>query len=87
MTPAPVLLPADFESRQLEAVRALIEARLARHRIDNDAHTDERKTAARRGRIAEAKEILALVTAPAPNSAPASQEPGAFVGESPIDET
>lgn len=77
------LTPDDFESRQLAAVRALIEARLAEHRISNDAHTDERRTAARRGRIAEAKEILALVTAPAPNSAPASQEPGAFVGDEP----
>lgn len=71
----PVLLPDDYESRQLAAVRLLIEARIAKHRLDNDTDKPELRTARLRGRIAEAQEILALVSPPAPKRDPAGTPP------------
>ena len=51
---------ADFDTGTWARLRLLLTARLYRLREENDAPADQDRTAMRRGRIAEVKELLAL---------------------------
>lgn len=64
----------DREERVFRAWIALINQRIDEYRSRNDSHSiDDRDTARLRGRIAELKDLLALV-APPPQQASASPE-------------
>jgi hypothetical protein len=66
------MVPADFETRTWEHVRAHAEARIATLRAENDRpQNTEQQTATLRGRILELKDLLALATAPADDAGPA----------------
>jgi len=50
----------DVRSDTWRRVEAILNERIAAHRLENDTPLDETKTTRLRGRIAEAKELLAL---------------------------
>lgn len=56
----------DWQSATYEKVVELLNARLNRHRVENDGTADADVTAKRRGRIAECKELLLAIAPPAP---------------------
>ena len=56
------LTPADFRSRAFENLIEELKHRIATLREENDSFSDHDTTTKRRGRLAEAKEWLALVT-------------------------
>jgi hypothetical protein len=64
-----MLTPQDFRSATAERIRQALRERLATHRTKLEGDSDDRTSMKVRGRIAELKELLALLEA-APAEAP-----------------
>jgi len=68
----------DIQSPAFARLSAALEDRINHLRVENDSpQMDELKTARHRGRIAELKELLALVNPPAPAREADRDEPSA----------